>query len=69
MNSEKYVLDHDFGYGKNINPKCLNKLFLRNIEDLKVYVKDIIYKNIIENKNLSAKNITNLIVIEKVNIK
>lgn len=37
---KNYVLNHDFGYGK----KCheINKLNLRNIEDVKIYVKSVI---------------------------
>lgn len=37
----EYVLNHDYGYGKEPEQEELNKLELRNIEDLKVYVKDI----------------------------
>ncbi len=66
MSKNKYVIDHDYGYGLNVNPKKINKLYLRTINDLKLYVKDIIYKNIIENKNLKLKDITNSISIEKI---
>lgn len=37
----EYVLNHDYGYGKEPEQEELNKLELRNIEDLKVYIKDI----------------------------
>lgn len=35
-----YVLKHDFGYGRETELETLNKLELRNIDDLKVYVND-----------------------------
>ena len=35
-----YVLKHDFGYGKDF--KDLNKLQLRNVQDLKDYLKLIL---------------------------
>ncbi|MBR6778772.1 MAG: hypothetical protein IKM43_01280 [Clostridia bacterium] len=47
-----YVLNHEYGYGKVPEQKVLNKLMLRNIDDLKTYiqqcVKDVFtadYKN------------------------
>jgi len=40
MNSKKYVLKHDFGYGEN-EEKEINKLILRNFKDIKVYVSDL----------------------------
>ena len=42
MNSKEYVLNHDFGYGRVPETKIINKLNLRNIEDLKIYVDDIL---------------------------
>lgn len=39
-NSEEYVLNHQFGYGKFKEKIKLNKLKLRNIDDLCVYVND-----------------------------
>ena len=42
MNSKEYVLNHDFGYGREPELKELNKLELRNIEDVKVYVADVL---------------------------
>lgn len=58
ISSKNYVLNHDYGYGKQPEHKKLNKLKLRNVEDLKVYVHDVIdtsfvatyEKNIIEFK-------------------
>ena len=38
MNSKDYVLKHDFGYGREPELINLNKLELRNLEDVKVYV-------------------------------
>lgn len=37
-----YVLNHDYGYGREPEQEELNKLNLRNIDDLKVYIGDII---------------------------
>lgn len=67
MNKENNILNHDFGYGLNINPNKINKLYLGNINDLKVYIKDIILSNIIETKNIKLRDITNTIQIEKIN--
>lgn len=36
----KYVLQHDFGYG--VDSQNINKLCLRDIEDLKCYVNSLI---------------------------
>lgn len=41
LDSKEYVKNHDFGYGKEGQEK-INKLGLRNIEDLKEYVDDVI---------------------------
>ena len=38
MDSKDYVLNHDFGYGKGDLACIINKLELRNIEDIKFYV-------------------------------
>ena len=37
-----YVLKHDFGYGREEELEELNKLTLRNIKDVEVYVTDVI---------------------------
>jgi len=42
MDSNEYVLKHDFGYGREPELKELNKLELKNIEDVKVYVADVL---------------------------
>ena len=61
MNNENKILNHNYGYGLNITPSKINKLFLGNIAELKTYVKDIIYTNLIENKNLKLQDITNMV--------
>lgn len=38
MNSKDYVLKHDFGYGRDLEIGNLNKLELRNIDDLEIYI-------------------------------
>lgn len=40
MNDNDYVLKHDYGYGQEQESKELNKLTLRNYNDLKVYLED-----------------------------
>ena len=40
QNSEEYVLNHKYGYGHG--DKQLKKIYLRNLSDLNVYVKDVI---------------------------
>lgn len=42
MDSKEYILKHDFGYGRNPETKIINKLELRNIKDLKVYIDDVL---------------------------
>lgn len=42
MNSKQYVLGHDFGYCNEEEREQLNKLKLRNIDDLKIYINDLI---------------------------
>ena len=41
MDSKEYVLNHDFGYGREPELDELKKLELRNIEDLIVYVDEL----------------------------
>ena len=50
MDSKDYVLNHDFGYGREPELDVLFKLELRNLEDVKVYVLDSI-------KTMDAKNV------------
>ena len=50
MDSKDYVLNHDFGYGREPELYVLFKLELRNLEDVKVYVLDSI-------KTMEAKNV------------
>lgn len=45
MNSKEYVLNHNFKLGKDPDGKELNKLTLRNIDDLKIYLNDLIELN------------------------
>lgn len=40
--SRDYVLNHQYGYGLNKEKRNLNKLNLRSIEDLRVYVNDVV---------------------------
>ena len=40
--SKDYVLNHDYGYGQEEEKEELNKLKLRNVNDLNVYVDDAI---------------------------
>lgn len=47
-----YVLNHDFGYGKEPEQKELNKLALRNIDDLKVYLQNAVKELFIEKVEL-----------------
>lgn len=42
QSSRDYVLNHQFGYGQEEEKEELNKLELRNIDDLKVYVDDAV---------------------------
>lgn len=46
MNND-YVLNHDFGYGREKELKELNRLKLRNIKDVETYVLDIIKNGIV----------------------
>ena len=48
MNSKEYVLNHDFGYGREPELDNLIKLELRNKEDVIIYVDDS-FKNAFEN--------------------
>ena len=41
MNSKNYVLHHNYGYGLDEEENELNKLTLRNLTDLKVYITDL----------------------------
>lgn len=42
QNDDDYVLNHNYGYGNVIEKKTINKLKLRCIDDLRVYVEDVI---------------------------
>lgn len=36
------ILDHDFGYGKTFDKLEINKLNLKNLNELKIYIEDIL---------------------------
>ena len=40
--SEPYVLNHDFGYCKDLEFDSLNKLELRNFDDVSIYINQAI---------------------------
>lgn len=52
MNSELYVLNHNYGYGQEIELKELNRINLRNIEDLKTYLQDLLELELCENEQI-----------------
>lgn len=58
VSSENYVLNHNYGYGNQPEQEKLNKLQLRNVEDLKVYVHDVIDTSFVAtyNKNIVEFN-------------
>ncbi len=43
--SFEYVKNHDFGYGKSMDKIKINKILLRDIEDLKVYLNVLCHAN------------------------
>lgn len=43
--SNNYVRGHDFGYGKSEDKIKINKILLRDLDDLKVYLKDLCLAN------------------------
>lgn len=55
MDSKDYVLNHDFGYGREPELDELFKLELRNIEDVKVYVLDAIKNAYIEPEKIQIQ--------------
>ena len=72
MDSKGYVLNHDFGYGKGDLDSILNKLELRNMEDVKFYVnwsmKEIFLANVTNDNIITIfdDNSKVQILIEKV---
>jgi len=42
MNSKKYILKHNF---VNVEDNSINKIFLRNKKDIKLYVKQLLEIN------------------------
>lgn len=67
MNIRNYVLNHDYGYGREPELKNLYKLNLRNIDDLRVYINDILNNAFInyQDNSLSLNNIIINIIIEE----
>lgn len=66
MKSNTYVLNHNYGYGKTNEPKQLNKILLRNENDLLVYINDAIknaFRGEFKNNHLTINNQTFLIKI------
>ena len=55
MNSKEYVLNHDFGYGREPELDILFKLELRNPEDVKIYVLDAIKNAYIEPEKIQIQ--------------
>lgn len=55
MDSKDYVLNHDFGYGREPELDVLFKLELRNLEDVKVYVLDAISNAYIEPEKIQIQ--------------
>ena len=55
MDSKDYVLNHDFGYGREPELDVLFKLELRNLEDVKVYVLDAINNAYIEPEKIQIQ--------------
>ena len=55
MNSKEYVLNHDFGYGREPELDELIKLELRSIEDVKVYVADALENAFINYKEIKVE--------------
>lgn len=59
MENNTYVLNHNYGYGKTNEPKQLNKILLRNENDLWVYINNAIKKAFREefkNNQLTTNN-------------
>ena len=55
MDSKEYVLNHDFGYGREPELDKLFKLELRNLEDVKIYVLDAIKNAYIEPEKIQIQ--------------
>ena len=74
MIREKHVLNHDFGFGKEIELTCLEKLKLRNLNDLEVYINKLfltLYLGKVSKNTIYFSDKTNLpvqIIIEKTNL-
>jgi len=58
MNSKKYILKHNF---VNVEDNSINKIFLKNKKDIKLYVKQLLeinfyntkeYKILLKNKKV-----------------
>ncbi len=71
MKSKEYVNNHDFGYGQIEEQNYINKLKLRNKEDIKEYVLNVL-DNIFdfESQKLIPKLIlfNDTLIIELINL-
>ena len=54
MDCKNYVLKHDFGYGREPELTKLMKLELRNKEDLKVYILDVLENAFVNFKEIKT---------------
>lgn len=63
---KEYVLKHDFGYGKEFEQKKLNRLSLRNIKDLEIYVQDAIENSVM---SLNSENLNEKYFLKKEEVK
>ena len=63
-----YVLKHDFGYGKDLEQKEINKLNLRNYDDLTTYVDEVIsmFDAKVKNRVVAFDNSKTQIILEKI---
>ena len=52
MDNKGYVLNHDYGYGKANEQIELNRLNLRNLDDLYIYLQDLLQKELITSSNV-----------------
>ena len=74
MNSKEYVLNHNFGYGTGKLDATLNKLELRNIQDVNFYInwsiKELFVANVTEDNIITffEDNSKAQILIEKIEV-
>lgn len=68
-----YILKHDFGYGNHDEEKEINKLTLRNMEDVDCYINQLLKTLFIAEVNKQVvkfvpENIKTKVVIKKVSM-